>query len=492
VAVSGAVLFGALAQADVTTGDGDGDTPVSTALNPLQFGTVCVGVPYSKTILVAIRRFNDNDDTSDFNDGATVTLSFQATVENPAAPDVTESITDNSIVLPGNWESQSNGAMSDVLQGEPLGTAEITVNLTPSAPTVGQVETNLQYRTQGPDALGAGGLTLFRNGATKVQWTAQNCDSDGPGVTHSAGTPKYTDGGGNVYVTSDTPLNFDIDETNHGNSLPLDDCDVTITGPPAPVIPISGGFTCVEGDNNYTFDTAAPPNGANLNTLKDGPFTTEATAVDGVGNSRTKSFDFILDNSNPRLSACSGGPFVLNSGGGSQTVGLTADDGDPEGSGVDTANSTLSGTVDTTQVGSTTIKYTAVDNLGNEANRSCTYFVVYDFNGFFRPIDNLDTLNVVKAGQAIPVKFSLGGNQGLNIFAAGYPKSFVINCDTQADLDSIESTVTAGNSSLTYDSVANQYVYVWKTDKSWAGTCRQLDVKLTDGTTHSAWFKFTR
>ena len=33
-----------------------------------------------------------------------------------------------------------------------------------------------------------------------------------------------------------------------------------------------------------------------------------------------------------------------------------------------------------------------------------------------------------------------------------------------------------------------QDIYVWKTDKAWAGTCRQLDVKLNDGTTHSAKF----
>ncbi|HEY7628136.1 MAG TPA: ExeM/NucH family extracellular endonuclease, partial [Ilumatobacteraceae bacterium] len=46
----------------------------------------------------------------------------------------------------------------------------------------------------------------------------------------------------------------------------------------------------------------------------------------------------------------------------------------------------------------------------------------YDFSGFFQPVDNLPTTNTVKAGQAVPVKFSLNGNQGLDIFAMGYPK----------------------------------------------------------------------
>jgi hypothetical protein len=39
-------------------------------------------------------------------------------------------------------------------------------------------------------------------------------------------------------------------------------------------------------------------------------------------------------------------------------------------------------------------------------------------------------------------------------------------------------------------SSTNRYTYVWKTDKSWSGTCRQLAVTLSDGTTHVAGFKF--
>jgi hypothetical protein len=114
----------------------------------------------------------------------------------------------------------------------------------------------------------------------------------------------------------------------------------------------------------------------------------------------------------------------------------------------------------------------------------------YSFSGFFQPVDNLPTVNTVKAGSAIPVKFSLAGNQGLNIFAAGYPVSQKIACDSSAPLDDIEVTVTAGSSSLSYDASSNQYNYVWKTDKAWAGTCRQLIVRLIDSTDHKANFKF--
>jgi hypothetical protein len=88
------------------------------------------------------------------------------------------------------------------------------------------------------------------------------------------------------------------------------------------------------------------------------------------------------------------------------------------------------------------------------------------------------------------VKFSLGGDQGLNIFAAGYPKSQQIDRDSTATVDGIEQTVTAGSSSISYDTGSDTYNYVWKTEMAWAGTCRQLAVKLNDATFHGANFKF--
>jgi hypothetical protein len=115
----------------------------------------------------------------------------------------------------------------------------------------------------------------------------------------------------------------------------------------------------------------------------------------------------------------------------------------------------------------------------------------YNFTGFFSPVDNPPVVNQVKAGQAIPVKFSLGGDQGLNIFASGYPKSQTINCSTSAPIDDIEETVTAGNSSLSYDPASDRYNYVWKTEKGWAGQCRQLIVRFADGSPDKiAYFKF--
>jgi CSLREA domain-containing protein len=116
----------------------------------------------------------------------------------------------------------------------------------------------------------------------------------------------------------------------------------------------------------------------------------------------------------------------------------------------------------------------------------------YRFTGFFVPVDNLPTVNLVKAGTAIPIKFSLGGDFGLGILAAGSPSSQNLPCEASAGTDAIESTVNAGSSSLNYDATAMMYSYVWKTDKAWTNTCREFKLVLDDGTTKTALFRFTK
>jgi hypothetical protein len=155
------------------------------------------------------------------------------------------------------------------------------------------------------------------------------------------------------------------------------------------------------------------------------------------------------------------------------TVSITG--GNPDGTGSFTA--TCSG---------------ATDLAGNSSGASATYTVLYNWSGFFQPVDNLPTINTVNAGQAIPVKFSLGGDFGLNIFASGYPVSQNVSCGSggSGSSDPVEETVTAGSSTLQYDPATQSYTYVWKTAKGWAGSCRLLTVRLIDGSEHTALFQF--
>lgn len=141
---------------------------------------------------------------------------------------------------------------------------------------------------------------------------------------------------------------------------------------------------------------------------------------------------------------------------------------------------------------SVTVAVRVTDAFGNFTIDEATVNVLYDFDGFFQPIDNLPTFNKAKAGQSIPVRFSLNGDHGLSIFASGYPKSDLIVCDATDPVDGIEEAAPPGGSSLSYDPATDTYTYVWKTQKGWANTCRQLVVQLNDGVFYRANFSFTK
>lgn len=116
----------------------------------------------------------------------------------------------------------------------------------------------------------------------------------------------------------------------------------------------------------------------------------------------------------------------------------------------------------------------------------------YTFAGFFAPVDNPPIRNSVKAGSAVPVKFSPNGDEGLAIMYSGYPLSQPMACTSGTPSATVEETLTAGASSLSYDASSDTYIYVWKTNKSWAKTCRRLTVKLSDGSEHTADFGFVK
>jgi predicted extracellular nuclease len=115
---------------------------------------------------------------------------------------------------------------------------------------------------------------------------------------------------------------------------------------------------------------------------------------------------------------------------------------------------------------------------------------LFDFTGFLSPVRNLPARNSANAGQVVPVRFSLNGNQGLDVFAPGYPRSRQVPCDSTAPVTATEPTASPGNAGLTFNPDTGTYTYPWQTSKSWAGTCRQLVVELSDGSVHRANFQF--
>lgn len=138
--------------------------------------------------------------------------------------------------------------------------------------------------------------------------------------------------------------------------------------------------------------------------------------------------------------------------------------------------------INTSTYGAHTFRVDARDSSGNASSATRTYSVVYDFDGFFAPLAPEPTIVTLKAGGDVPVKFSLGGDQGLDIFAA--PPAWRPGCPSA----STDSSRAAG--SLDYNAAVGRYVFLWKTERSWAGTCRQLLLRLRDGTTHTANVRF--
>jgi hypothetical protein len=117
----------------------------------------------------------------------------------------------------------------------------------------------------------------------------------------------------------------------------------------------------------------------------------------------------------------------------------------------------------------------------------------FQFRGFFPPVANPGSapyhINQVKAGQPIPVRFSLMGNEGLRIFEAGSPASKKVACVPSGLAGATPISMGAGG--LSYDKATDRYEFVWQTEKTWKNTCRQLSVTFVDGTTRKALFRFT-
>ncbi|HUQ44712.1 MAG TPA: PxKF domain-containing protein [Candidatus Limnocylindria bacterium] len=108
----------------------------------------------------------------------------------------------------------------------------------------------------------------------------------------------------------------------------------------------------------------------------------------------------------------------------------------------------------------------------------------YVFGGFVGP-KAPPTINGAKAGSTIGIKFSLGGDLGLGVFADGTPTVRQISCSTG---DSI-GAAAAATGTLKYARRTSLYAYSWVTMKTWKNTCRELTLTFRDGSSVSVWYR---
>jgi len=223
------------------------------------------------------------------------------------------------------------------------------------------------------------------------------------------------------------------------------------------------------------------PPGAPLDTSRLGTFTFDVFAVDLANNIGHQSATYtIVDRTPPVITLTSPRDGAIYTRGQLVWVSFSCSDG--QGSGMNGCQGELpSGSpLDTSTFGAHTFTVTAYDRAGNVAHMTSTYFVAYDFAGFFSPAAAFPTAPSVKAGEGVPLKFSLNGNQGLDVVAAA----------ASAPCGSADQS--AGDGTLTYNSANDRYTYLMSSAKAWAGTCRDLVLTLRDGTSHRARFTSTR
>ena len=102
-------------------------------------------------------------------------------------------------------------------------------------------------------------------------------------------------------------------------------------------------------------------------------------------------------------------------------------------------------------------------------------------------------VNKPQAGTTVAVTFSLDSARNKStVIEPGWPKARRVNCSTKKPIPGTQwQTRPFGAKGLTRS--GNDYTYGWHVRAEWGNgplACREFRIKLTDGTTHSALYRF--
>ena len=238
-------------------------------------------------------------------------------------------------------------------------------------------------------------------------------------------------------------------------------------------------YSCTDPGNGIDLCRGDLPNGAPLNTDYPGTKRFEVVALDKGGNVTYATATYtIVDHRPPSVHIAypnENGLYFLGS-----SVLASYDCSSVSGAHVTSCTGPVptGSPFDTSSIGSHTFAVTATDENGRTAMRTYAYTVIYDFKGFESPVVANQALDA-RAGDVIPLKFSLGGDQGLDVISK--TMWYSVSC---ADFSGTGPS-TVGQGKLSYNASTNRYTDLVATDRTWKGSCFLLRIDLADGWTYA-------
>ena len=132
-------------------------------------------------------------------------------------------------------------------------------------------------------------------------------------------------------------------------------------------------------------------------------------------------------------------------------------------------------------IGSKIIRVKVTDDDGGDDVETHEIVVKYNFDGFYAPVDRPNTMNVSKAGQAIPLKWRLTD-------ANGAPVSDVVavtirakdqGCATGTTTDLLEEYASGASGLQNHGD--GRYQFNWKTPSTYVGSCKSIELVFGTG-----------
>ena len=131
--------------------------------------------------------------------------------------------------------------------------------------------------------------------------------------------------------------------------------------------------------------------------------------------------------------------------------------------------------------------YSLTANYGGDGNylpsssAPSVITVTYLFDGFFAPVDRPNTLNISKAGQAIPLKWTLKDANGAAVtnLSVVTVRAKSLACALGSTTDMMEEYASGASGLQNHGD--GSYQFNWKTPSSYAGSCKTIELVCGTG-----------